>query len=237
MFSVIIPGRPCLTNIIAVDGQINPTKFAFTFPLSPAFSEVIVFFLPGTVLPQDTAAAVYIQLPQADPRVPPAEFKLLGALTNEEPSASFHVQTPHQHRTEAQDEDEMLDVSNGGMNAGDAGKTAPANAIVTLGISVEPYQVIAPQVAQLKAATAAGRHHKPSTDLVLQSPEQRKKQKEITTKVLAQRIIGNAFNYLASFATSDNDPVPLKHFREWWNKFERKLDMDPSFLEKEEVNV
>ena len=234
MFSVIIPGRPCITNIVAVDGQINPTKFAFTFPLSPPFSEVIVFFLPGIVLPQDTAAAVYIQLPQTDSGAPPAEFKLLGALTNEEPSASFPVQTPHQHRTEAQDEDEMLDIG-GGANAGVAGRSAPANAIVTLGISVEPFQTIAPQVAQLKAASKTGPHNKPSTDLVVQS--QQRKQKEISTKVLAQRIIGNAFNYLASFATSDNDPVPLKHFREWWNKFERKLDMDPGFLEREEINV
>lgn len=236
MFSVVIPGRPCLTDIVAVDGQINPTKFAFTFSLNPSFSEVVVFYLPGTILPQDTIAAIYIQLPQTDPTAPPAEFKLLGGLSNEEPSASFRVHTPPQHRTEAQDEDEMLDEGGNNVASGGAAATAgraPANAIVTLGISIEPFQAIAPQLAQLKQTSGT---RSSSTDLVVQSQQQRQ-QKEVSTKVLAQRIIGNAFNYLASFATSDNDPVPLKHFRDWWNKFERKLDMDPGFLEKEETNV
>lgn len=68
-------------------------------------------------------------------------------------------------------------------------------------------------------------------------PQQLRQQKQTTTKELAQRIIGNAFNYLASFASSDNDSVPLKTFRDWWNKFERKLEMDPTFLEKGEVNA
>jgi hypothetical protein len=48
--------------------------------------------------------------------------------------------------------------------------------------------------------------------------------------VLAQRIIGNAFNFLASFGS---DTVPLKAFEEWWKKFERKIEADPSFLERE----
>ena len=46
---------------------------------------------------------------------------------------------------------------------------------------------------------------------------------------------------LASFAESDpnrkgEDVVPLKSFRDWWTKFERRIDMDPSFLEREDPN-
>lgn len=52
-----------------------------------------------------------------------------------------------------------------------------------------------------------------------------------TTKVLAQRIIGNAFNFLASFGS---DTVPLKAFQDWWTKFEKKVELDPSFLERED---
>jgi hypothetical protein len=64
----------------------------------------------------------------------------------------------------------------------------------------------------------------------------------ITTKVLAQRIIGSAFNFLASFAESDpsnkgHDVVPLKSFRDWWTKFERRIDMDPEFLERADPNA
>jgi hypothetical protein len=236
MFSVIVPGRPCLTDIVAVDAQPNgqATKFAFTFPLNPPFTEVVVFFLPGTVLPQDTAAAIYIQLPESTLSPNGPQFRFIGALANEKPSAVFKVQggsssTPPR-RSEAEEQDEMLDEGTGGAAGG-----APANGMVTLGISIEPVQAVAPQVGALEAETASSGT---STDLVRQSPEQRQ-QKGLTTKVLAQRIIGNAFNFLASFASSDpsnkgQEVVSLKSFQDWWAKFERRVDMDPTFLERED---
>ncbi|KAL4979541.1 hypothetical protein BDW66DRAFT_104058 [Aspergillus desertorum] len=212
MFSVIIPGRPCLTDIVAVDAQPNgqATKFAFNFPLLPSFSELVVFFLPGTVLPQDTAAAIYIQFPGS-------EFRFVGALANEKPSSIIRVSPPV--RTEAQNGEQMLNAGN--------------NAMVTLGISIEPVQVIAPQLAQLEAT--CGSNGGTSTDLIKQTPQQ----KGITTKVLAQRIVGNAFNFLASFASSDpsnrgQEVVPLKAFHDWWTKFERRVNADPTFLERED---
>ncbi|KAL3473046.1 hypothetical protein BJX99DRAFT_202961 [Aspergillus californicus] len=219
MFSVIIPGRPCLTDIVAVDTQPNgqSTKFAFNFPLAPYFTDIVVFFLPGTVLPQDTAAAIYIQYPGS-------EFRFIGALANEKPSSVIHVRPPR--RTEAQDEDQMLDDgSAGGANS---------SAVVTLGISIEPVQVVAPQLAALEA-DKAGSGARPSTDLVRLTPQQ----KGISTKVLAQRIVGNAFNFLASFASGDpsnrgQEVVPLKAFQDWWTKFERRVDIDPTFLERED---
>src|ERR1700716_3022116 len=93
MFSVVIPGRPCLTNIVAVDAQPNvqPTNFAFTFPALPTFNHIVVFFLPGTVLRPDTAAAIYLQTPSAQPTPNGPEFKFLGAIGNEKPSAIFKV--------------------------------------------------------------------------------------------------------------------------------------------------
>lgn len=236
MFSVVIPGRPCLTDIVAVDSQPNgqATKFAFTIPLSPSFTEIVVFLLPGTVLPPNTGAAIYIQLP--DPNTGnPTDFRFIGALANEKPSGIFKVQAPSQSnnglgRSEAEQEDEMLDEGSAGS----------ANGIATLGISIEPVQNIAPQLSALEAESA---YTEPSTStaLVQQNPEQRQ-QKQITTKMLAQRIIGSAFNFLASFAESDpsnkgHEVVPLKSFRDWWTKFERRIDMDPSFLERADPNA
>jgi hypothetical protein len=236
MFSVVIPGRPCLTDIVAVDSQPNgqATKFAFTIPLSPSFTEIVVFLLPGTVLPPNTGAAIYIQLP--DPNTGnPTDFRFIGALANEKPSGIFKVQAPSQSnnglgRSEAEQEDEMLDEGSAGS----------ANGIATLGISIEPVQNIAPQLSALEAESA---YTEPSTStaLVQQTPEQRQ-QKQITTKMLAQRIIGSAFNFLASFAESDpsnkgHEVVPLKSFRDWWTKFERRIDMDPSFLERADPNA
>ncbi|KAJ0425634.1 hypothetical protein BJY00DRAFT_274664 [Aspergillus carlsbadensis] len=219
MFSVIVPGRPCLTDIVAVDAQPNgqATKFAFNFPLAPYFSDLVVFFLPGTVLPQDTAAAIYIQYPGAD-------FQFIGALANEKPSSIIKVSPPR--RTEAQDEDQMLDAGSGSNSA-----------IVTLGISIEPVQVVAPQLAALESNNGSGALS--GNELARLAPQQR----GITTKVLAQRIIGNAFNFLASFSES-SDPsgrgqevVPLKAFQEWWAKFERKVNNDPTFLEREDPSA
>jgi len=233
MFSVVIPGRPCLTDIVPVDQQPNgqATKFAFTIPLNPSFGELVVFLLPGTVLPPGTGAAIYVQTP--DPTTgAPTDFRFIGALANEKPSGIFTVKTPstRPQRSEAEEEDEMLDE-------GTSGPTVPSNGVVTLGISIEPAETIAPQLAALQAEAP----REQSTALIRQSPEQQQ-QKQLSTKALAQRIIGSAFNFLASFAESDpsnkgQDVVPLKSFRDWWTKFERRIDMDPSFLEKQDPNA
>ncbi|ORY59471.1 uncharacterized protein BCR38DRAFT_488499 [Pseudomassariella vexata] len=55
-----------------------------------------------------------------------------------------------------------------------------------------------------------------------------------STLVLAQRIIKNAFNFLASFSgqAGQVEVVPLKAFEEWWKKFEGRLRSDPTFLER-----
>jgi hypothetical protein len=61
----------------------------------------------------------------------------------------------------------------------------------------------------------------------------------VPTKVLAQRIIANAFNFLASFSSggpTGRETVPLKSFQEWWKKFEGKIERDPSFLERGDVD-
>lgn len=242
MFSVVIPGRPCLTDIVPVDAQPNgqATKFAFTFPLNPSFTEIVVFFLPGTVLPPNTGAAIYVQMP--DPNTGnPGDFRFIGALANEKPSGIFHIQPQPQNtagqRSEAEEEDEMLDEGTGNAPGGSA--AGPANSVVTLGISIEAAQNIAPQLSALESERGVG--PSPSTALVPLSAEQRQ-QKQVTTKVLAQRIIGSAFNFLASFAESDpnhkgQEVVPLKSFRDWWTKFERRIEMDPAFLEREDPNA
>lgn len=239
MFSVVIPGRPCLTDIVPVDAQPNgqATKFAFTIPANPFFSDIVVFFLPGTVLPPNTGAAIYVQLP--DPNTGnPTDFRFIGALANEKPSGIFNVRpqtgSNAPRRTEAEEEDEMLDE---GSSNTTGGGTGPSSGVITLGISIEAAQTIAPQLSALEAERPVGCEPAQSTALVPQSAEQRQ-QKQVTTKVLAQRIIGSAFNFLASFAESDpnkgQEVVPLKSFRDWWTKFERRIDVDPGFLERED---
>lgn len=182
MFSVILPGRPCLTDI----QNVSANQFAFSFPTTPHFSHVVVFMLPGNQLPEGTAAGVFLQLPGDQ------QFRFLGGLANEKQSAIFKVHLPD--------------------NA--------VNGAVNLGISVEPVANIEQQMLQLKSNQQTN-----STSMVKGGP---------STKVLAQRIIQHAFNFISSFSgnVAGQEVVPLKSFQDWWTKFERRIENDPSFLEK-----
>jgi len=204
MFGVILPGRPCLTNLVTV----SPNQFAFTFPSTPHFSHIVVFMLPGSSFPPDAAAAVYIQVSGQ------SEFKLLGAIGNEKQSAIFRVNLPGSKVNREVEPDSMMD-------AAPAAEGQPM-AIVNLGISVEPAANIQSQLAALQTEGSS------SMALVKRSPP---------TKVLAQRIINNAFNFLASFAgaAGGQEVVPLKSFQDWWIKFERKIENDPGFLERDDI--
>ncbi|MCJ1335432.1 hypothetical protein MMC09_000702 [Bachmanniomyces sp. S44760] len=208
MFGLILPSRPVLTveNLIT----ISPTQCEFIFPRSPGFSHIVVFLIPGNVLPIDSAAAVYVQFPGKD-------FKLLGAVDNEKPTAFFKV-------------------TGGDVSSGEIDMDADINGInddglagnVTVGISIELGSTIAPQLATIEEAEAEPSSSTALT-LVKGAP---------TTKVLAQRIIKNAFNFLASFVEGQggNEVVPLKSFQAWWSKFERRIENDPGFLERDEAS-
>ncbi|KAL8713016.1 MAG: hypothetical protein Q9220_002876 [cf. Caloplaca sp. 1 TL-2023] len=216
-FGVILPSRPVITNPVAV----SPTQFAFTLPSIPLFSHVVVFIVPGNTLPAATLAAVYVQFSGPNP-----EFKLLGAIGNDKQTAIFKVKNGNQFAATGHgDEDEMTDTE--ALPTGING--AAANAQITIGISIEPAATVEAQIAALKANT--------SSALVVANKSQLRPSSPISTKVLAQRIIKNAFNFLASFAgqttVGGEEMVPLRSFRGWWEKFERRVEMDPGFLERD----
>ncbi|KAF2473811.1 DUF775-domain-containing protein [Lindgomyces ingoldianus] len=211
MFGVIISGRPVL-----VEAQtISATQFAFTLPTAPPFSHIVVFLLPGTTLPDGTAAAVYAQLAGA------TEFKLLGAIANEKPSAIFKVNKSAGGPAGGGlggDDDAMVDEGPSALENGTV-------LSVTLGISVEPATQVLANLEQKKAQEAAT-SAVPLAGLELV----RKGNTTAETKVLAQRIIKNCYDFLASWGTGDT--VPLKAFQAWWTKFEGKMERDPKFLER-----
>lgn len=205
-FGVIVSGRPVLT-----DAQIiSPTQVAYQIPSQPSFSHIVVFLLPGTTLPDGTAAAVYAQLPGTP------DFKLLGAIANEKPSAIFKIKNGNVAGGGLGDDDAMQDE--GAVNS-----TAP----LALGISVEPAAQVAAALQQKKAQDAAASSATaPGTgsEMVIHG------QNTVNQKVLAQRIIKNCYDFLTSWGTGDT--VPLKAFQAWWTKFEGKIERDPGFLER-----
>ncbi|KAF3061510.1 Protein OPI10 [Daldinia childiae] len=98
---------------------------------------------------------------------------------------------------------------------------------VIIGIGVEDASSVAERIQQLHATDSSSGH------TTLQQQQQ-----QPSTQILAQRIIQNAFNFLAGFSgkvgTEGVEVVPLKAFQEWWRKFENKVRNDPTFLEREQ---
>lgn len=223
MFAVILPGRPCLTEIQTVSGPPTP-KFALTFPAQPKFSHIVVFMLPGNTLPPEAAAAVYIQFPGSQ------EFRLLGAIANEKQSAIFKVNFPGTGGAS----DAMTEAEGAG-NIGAPPTTAAAmetpGGMVNLGISIELAESVQAQLASLMQSSTAA-----STITAAAAPDALAlARKPPSTKILAQRIIQNAFNFLSSFSgtmANGQEVIPLKAFQEWWQKFERRVENDPGFLER-----
>lgn len=211
MFGLIISGRP----VDAAPQAITESQFAFRIPPVPSFSHIVVFLLPGTQLPDGTAASVYVQIP------PSQEFKFLGGIGPGKESAIFKVSGLKNGGSNEMDGDAMTDDA--GQPSANTNGTVPAGADIVVGISIEPAAQVEAQMASLKEPAGV-----PPTALVRQQPSTAG---SVTTKVLAQRIIGNAFNFLSSFGS---DTVPLKAFQDWWTKFERKVELDPSFLEREQ---
>ncbi|KAM7186889.1 DUF775 domain containing protein [Rhypophila sp. PSN 637] len=201
LFGIVPAGQPV---IVTPAETPTPTSFLFGISGLKAFSHIVVFLLPGVVLPEGTAAAIYLVTPvpgQAEPKL-----KFLGGIGPGKESAIFKI----------------------------SGAGSGENVPVAVGVSVEPAESVAARMGELAAAAtatnAAGAEN--AGALV---PVNNRQQQGPSTLVLAQRIIQNAFNFLASFSgtAGQTEVVPLKAFEEWWRKFESRVRSDPGFLERD----
>lgn len=217
IFGVIPTGSPV---IISPTSAPTPTSFIFNLP-PKGFSHIVVFLLPGIELPPNTAAAVYMAM---NPAAAAAnEFKFLGGIGPGKESAIFKVNGVHGDNP----------------NGAEVNMNAPVAGGIILGISVESGEEVSAKMAALQTSNATSAENSPSSSLVLAG----RRPAPTTTVILAQRIIKNAFNFLASFAgnvpvpggsgTAGVEVVPLKAFQDWWTKFENKVKNDPAFLERD----
>ncbi|KAI9728201.1 MAG: hypothetical protein M1828_004662 [Chrysothrix sp. TS-e1954] len=230
-FGALISSRPILTP----PTPVSPNACAFHIPSQPAFSHIGVFLLPGQSLPDGTAALVFMQMP------PSQEFKLLGGIGNEKQSAIFKVNVPKTTQTlngstSGLSDDVMIDDAtvlpqNGSTGGGPESSGTPD---IVLGISIEPKANAEAQLASLRSNQPHSRPQFPQAgsgqELVRRQSQQTAR---VSTQVLAQRIIGNAFDFLSGFAegSAGGEMVPLKSFQQWWEKFRKKIELDPGFLE------
>jgi len=232
LFGIIPTGS---SPIITPSFVPSSTSFIYTLPPRP-FSHIAVFILPGITLPEGAAAAVYMQLPSSAPNTStassmngpqpePGKFKFLGGIGTGKESAIFKVAGLRGSAPVAGEVDMDADVP----------AAAPS---VTIGISLEPAESVAAQMASVTSSSSSA----DSTSAASFSPSSQALVPFATPKqppdatVLAQRIIKNAFNFLASFSgnlQNGVEVVPLRAFEEWWKRFEGRVRSDPGFLERD----
>ncbi|KAI1336028.1 hypothetical protein F5Y15DRAFT_216474 [Xylariaceae sp. FL0016] len=242
-FGLLAAGHPLLTT---PSSQPAPTSFLYLLPYTtPAptptprpFAHLAVFLLPGVALPAGTAAAIYVAHnpsalahggSEAD-----ADFRFLGGVGPGKESAVFR----------------LGNAAGPGPTPNSASSPSPnpnADGVV-IGINIEDASAVAAKVEQnsssssssSSSASTAPSHGSGQHDA--RRPPPPHQQQQPSTQVLAQRIIQNAFNFLTGFSGnvgagpdgSTIEVVPLKAFQDWWRKFEHKVKMDPSFLEREQ---
>lgn len=186
---------------------INETNFTFTISNGRSVNHIVIFILPGVIIPETHAATVHVRFPNSP------DFKILGGISNSKPSAVFRLRG-------------MLDPNSQLMLGGDDWN-------VVVGIAIQEVAVAEAALAQIPQTAAGEAGGAPSGALVVAGVTQRG---AMGTLQLARRIISNAFNYLGSFSKNvgGEEMVPLAAFQEWWKKFEKKVEYDPSFLERPE---
>jgi hypothetical protein len=168
------------------------------------------------------------------------QFKFLGGIGPGKESAIFKVSGLAGNSS--------INGGVGGVN-GEVDMDAPENGTgnasgggeIILGISLESAESVSSQMAALQSSQFAtspnSNSHSQALVLSGRSGGVGGGEKKVDTVVLAQRIIKNAFNFLASFSGnvggSGVEVVPLKAFEEWWRKFEGRVRSDPGFLERD----
>ncbi|KAI1466657.1 uncharacterized protein F4812DRAFT_432344 [Daldinia caldariorum] len=235
LFGLIPAGQPLIT---IPSSQPSPTSFLYAIP-HPApspenpspkpFAHLAVFLLPGVALPEGTAAAIYAALNPtalATGREEP-NFKFLGGVGPGKESAMFKLSPPSPNATTTTSTS-TSSTSASNTTTTTTGPNSPDG--VVIGISVEDAASVAERIQQL--------HSSNNNNSNGDTSQQGQGQGQTSTLVLAQRIIKNAFNFLASYSgkvgAEGVEVVPLKAFQEWWRKFENKVRNDPTFLEREQ---
>jgi hypothetical protein len=209
LFGLVPAGQPLIT---APSSQPSPTSCLYFIPqntnAAKPFAHLAVFLLPGATLPGNTAAAIYVALN-------PAALAPGGAG---EAAANFKFLGGVGPGKES-----AVFKLGGNGNGNREG--------LVIGINIEDAGSVAERIQQQAQSSASANNTNTNKDSGRGGGE-------ISTQLLAQRIIQNAFNFLSSFSGHAGDSgievVPLKAFQEWWRRFENRVKMDPSFLEREQ---
>ncbi|EOO03888.1 putative duf775 domain-containing protein [Phaeoacremonium minimum UCRPA7] len=201
LFGLVPAGLPVFTTPTETP---SPTSFIYTIPTAKPFSHIVIFLLPGVVLPDNTAAAIYLVTPPP-PGQPTPAFKFLGGVGPGKESAIFK------------------------LNA-----AAESSGQVVLGISVEEAGSVAQRIEELAQAKSAGAGADGVALVPASaSAQQRQAPSTLVLAQRIIKNAFNFLSGFSGQA-GQVEVVPLKAFEEWWRKFESKVRTDPGFLERDD---
>ncbi|KAK6873145.1 Protein OPI10 [Candida tropicalis] len=205
VFGAVCSGRP-----MVMAQQVDQTKYVISIPNASNVSYITIFLLPNSpFVDNNYTALVYFQLPSSDGSS--SEYKLLGGINPSKPSAIYKLNNKNTHAASRSPDD--IDMDSAPVDTND-------NTTINIGISIEPTPQAEQLILQARNSNSLVPTSKPTTTAA-KSPSE--------TAVLANKIVGHAYNYLASFI-DNSGKVPIKAFDNWWDKFKAKLNNNPNFL-------
>ncbi|KAJ2457435.1 hypothetical protein GGF42_002680 [Coemansia sp. RSA 2424] len=200
MFGCIVAGRLVQTNL----QQVDVNKYVFELPDAHNINHIVVFLLGTIPFEAGYAATVHLLWPNRS-------WQMLGALSNDKPSAIFRLKA-----TIAPEEAASMP----GVNA-------------ELGISIEPIQAVEQQLQQMR--------QQPGASNALVVAQQGQPPSMQAAQQFAERTLQSLFDFAMSFATRPDasmgglgsgaavQVLPVKAFEDWYNSFLRKVQRgDPS---------
>jgi len=204
LFGLVAAGTPV---VVTPTETLTPTSWLYSLPPPPGSTKRpshLTVFLAPDVALPPNTAAAVYLVTPPAPGAAEPASTFIGGVGPGKESAVFAL-------------------GGGSGTPATAAAAGPQNLVV--GISLEDGAAVTSRIAErakeMAAANAAKQQQQPAP-----AP--------VDTVVLAQRIISNAFHFLASFSVKAGavDMVPLKKFEEWWRRFEARLRSDPGFLER-----
>ncbi|QPG75368.1 hypothetical protein FOA43_002721 [Brettanomyces nanus] len=248
MFGSTLAGRA-----ISLAQQIDSSQYTIKYDELSVKNvyHLSIFLLPNIQFDPSFVALIYyqFQVNGRDASAPPfvsTEFKLLGGLTAQKQSAIFKINPGNigsiDVASSVMPSEGDIDMDGSGEGTGGTGGTGTGtgtegtSASIILGISIEPNDTALPQLEQLKLSGATNAAYNSQSLVTVNSPANAAlaASKDLTqSQVLefSNKIIGNAYNFLSSFADSNNK-VSMNKFNDWWNRFKSRMSSDPGYLKR-----
>ncbi|KAF9124041.1 hypothetical protein BG015_005191 [Linnemannia schmuckeri] len=221
MFGCIVAGRLVQTNL----QQVDVNKFTFQLDDAEAINHIVVFLLGTMPFQQGSAATVHLLWPNKT-------WQLLGMLSNEKASAIFRLKTNGSKSTTAQQSTTGASISDMSMDSSSSTTTSASTTPITatLGISIEPIDVVMSQIATLASSSSSSSSTAPSKALVPLSSINNNSATTVSpdsVAAIAQKVMSHLYNHVTSFATA---VVPQGSTV---LNVVRKAKADPMFLTRE----